>query len=275
MNSIRFPGLGIHLQIDPVALTLFGKPIYWYGLIIALALLAGIVVALIRSKRQGISADNVYDLALFATPAAIICARLYYVIFNFDLYRDNPIEILYVWNGGIAIYGAVIGAVATALLYAKIKKLNVGNLFDMGCVALMLGQSIGRWGNFVNGEAYGVATDLPWRMTVNGTLAHPTFLYESLWTLAGFILLWHYEKRKRFHGEVFLMYVLWYGIGRAWIEGLRTDSLFLGTIRISQLVAILSAAVAAVLIAVKRKKHKNVPVVYPEPEEKTDEKSDD
>lgn len=276
MTVVSFPGLGIEsLRIDPVAFTLFDRPVYWYGLIIAVALLAGVCVALVRAKRQHLSADNVYDLALFATPIAVICARLYYVIFNFEQYRDNPIKMLYIWEGGIAIYGAVIGAVATAYLYARIKKINVGNLFDMGCIALILGQSIGRWGNFINGEAYGVATELPWRMAVNGVLAHPTFLYESLWTLAGFFLLWNYEKRKRFHGEVFLMYVLWYGIGRAWIEGLRTDSLMLGTVRVSQLLAILSAAAAVVMILIKRKKYKNVPLAYPElEEEKTNEKSD-
>ncbi len=276
MTEVSFPGLGIKtIAIDPVAFELFNRPIYWYGLIIALALFAGVCVALLRCKRQHISPDNVYDLALFATPAAVICARLYYVIFNFDLYRDNLVKVFYLWEGGIAIYGAVIGAVSTAYIYAKVKKLNVGNLFDMGCIALILGQSIGRWGNFINGEAYGVATDLPWRMAVNGVLAHPTFLYESLWTLAGFFLLWNYEKRKRFHGEVFLMYVLWYGVGRAWIEGLRTDSLMLGTIRISQLVAILTAVVAVILILKNRKKYKDVPVIYPELEEETNEKSDD
>ena len=276
MTEVSFPGLGIKtIAIDPVAFELFNRPIYWYGLIIALALFAGVCVALLRCKRQHISPDNVYDLALFATPAAVICARLYYVIFNFELYRDNLVKVFYLWEGGIAIYGAVIGAVSTAYIYAKVKKLNVGNLFDMGCIALILGQSIGRWGNFINGEAYGVATDLPWRMAVNGVLAHPTFLYESLWTLAGFFLRWNYEKRKRFHGEVFLMYVLWYGVGRAWIEGLRTDSLMLGTIRISQLVAILTAVVAVILILKNRKKYKDVPVIYPELEEETHEKSDD
>lgn len=278
MTVVSFPGLGIDsITINRVAFTLFGRPIYWYGLIIAAALLAGVCVALLRAKRQQLSPDHVYDLALLATPIAVVCARLYYVIFNFSRYKDNPIEILYVWEGGIAIYGAVIGAVATAYLYARVRKINVGNLFDMGCIALILGQAIGRWGNFINGEAYGVATDLPWRMAINGTLAHPTFLYESLWNLAGFFLLWNYEKRKRFHGEVFWMYVLWYGVGRAWIEGLRTDSLYLGTIRISQLVAILSAVAAVIFIIMKRKKYKGTPVVYDalKTEETNDEKSDD
>lgn len=280
MTTVSFPGLGIGTLNLSQEIVLFGHVhIHWYGVIIAIALLVGVRVALMRAKRQQLDTECVYDLALLATPVAIIFARLYYVLFNFDLYKANPIKILYIWEGGIAIYGAVIGAVLTVFLYAKIKNINVGNLFDMGCVALILGQAIGRWGNFVNGEAYGVATDLPWRMvlteTFNGaviqTVAHPTFLYESIWDFCGFLLLWNYEKRKRFHGEVFLLYILWYGIGRAFIEGLRTDSLYLGSIRISQLVAILSAAFAAVLIAIKRKKYKNVPLVYSNSDAKEEE----
>ena len=180
------------------------------------------------------------EMLLFAVPCAIIFARIYYVVFNFAEYAEDPIRIFYIWEGGIAIYGAVIGALIGALIYCRIKKISIVRFLDVGALGLMIGQSIGRWGNFVNAEAHGGETGLPWRMMINGAPGvHPTFLYESLWNILGFILLHFYSKKRKFSGEVFVLYIIWYGIGRAMIEGLRTDSLYLFNtgIRVSQALA--------------------------------------
>ena len=197
-----------------------------------------------------------------AVPSAIICARAYYCIFNWKDYASEPISVLYIWEGGIAIYGAVIGAVAAVLLFARIKKMPFGPYGDVGALGLLIGQMIGRWGNFINREAHGEAYDGFLKMGLensNGDVIfyHPTFLYESVWNLFGFILLHFYSKKRKFDGEVFLLYVAWYGLGRAWVEGLRTDSLYLfGTgIRVSQLLAAVSAILAiAVLVYIRKVK---------------------
>ena len=277
MNNISFPALGIDFNINPVAFTLpvIGE-VRWYGIIIGLGILLAFLYCSYIAKKEDVSPDVVADLLIYALPISVICARTYYVAFSWDSYKDNLSDVFKIWEGGIAIYGAIIGAVITGLVFCKIKKIKTLKLFDICCQGLMIGQLIGRWGNFANAEAFGGYASNFLVMSINGNApVHPNFLYESLWTLAGFFLHWNYEKRKRFHGEVFLMYVLWYGVGRAWIEGLRTDSLMLGTIRISQLVAILTAVVAVILILKNRKKYKDVPVIYPELEEETHEKSDD
>lgn len=258
MNKISFPGFGFEFNVDSTAFTVFGRDIQWYALIITTGLILGIVFAIWQGKKQGLSADYFLDIALFGTPTAIIFARAYYVLFEWDYYSLHKDEIIQIWNGGIAIYGAIIGAVLAAYIYCKVKKLNVGTIFDIGALSLLIGQAIGRWGNFVNAEAYGVDTDLPWRMHI-GEMSmdvHPTFLYESLWNLVGLGLLCLYKKHKKFEGEVFWLYILWYGFGRALIEGLRTDSLYIpGTaIRISQVLAAVTVIVAAVIIAVNRYK---------------------
>ena len=258
MNKISFPGLGFEFNINSTAFTVFGRDIQWYALIITTGLILGIIFAIWQGKKQGLSPDYFLDIALFGTPTAIVFARAYYVLFEWDYYSLHQDEIIQIWNGGIAIYGAIIGAVLAAYIYCKVKKLNVGTIFDIGALSLLIGQAIGRWGNFVNAEAYGVDTDLPWRMHI-GEMSmdvHPTFLYESLWNLVGLGLLCLYKKHKKFEGEVFWIYILWYGFGRALIEGLRTDSLYVpGTaIRISQVVAAVTVIVAAIVIAVKRYK---------------------
>ena len=263
MGTITFPNLGISVNPSPVAFTIFGKDIYWYGIIIATGFILATIYAMKRSKQFGLTEDNILDMLLVAVPVAIICARAYYCIFYWDLYKDNPISALYIWEGGLAIYGGVIGALIAVAVFCKVKKMPFGPLADIGGLGLLIGQMIGRWGNFINREAHGAVTDSFLKMGIadaagNVTYYQPTFLYESLWNLVGFIMLHFYSKRRKFDGEVFLLYLAWYGLGRAWIEGLRTDSLYLfGTgIRVSQLLAILSCvgAVAAIIFIRYRKK---------------------
>ena len=268
MNPITFPGLGLEVQIDRVAFSVLGKDIYWYGIIIAFGFLLGVLYCCRRAEEYGLTSDHVVDMLLYAAPIAIICARIYYVVFYLDLYlveRDGRAALhwgkaIAIWDGGIAIYGAIIGAVLTVAVYCKVKKLKFGAFTDLCCFGLLIGQSIGRWGNFVNQEAYGGPTDLPWRMGLvvkgQGVEVHPTFLYESLWNLLGFLLLMAVARRwRKFDGQIFLSYIAWYGVGRAFIEGLRTDSLyFFGLelfgvpIRTSQVLAIGSAAAAVLLL---------------------------
>ena len=251
MGTISFPNLGISLNPSRVAFSLFGKEIYWYGIIIALGFGLAVIYAMRRVREFGLTQDDILDFIFVAVPAAVICARLYYCIFEWNQYKDNPISVLYIWEGGIAIYGAVIGAVIAAVLFSKIKKIPLLPLMDIGGLGLLIGQMIGRWGNFINREAYGSVTDTFFKMGLegaNGTVVyyHPTFLYESVWNLIGFVFLHFLSKKRRFDGQIFACYVAWYGLGRAWIEGLRTDSLYIGQggIRVSQLLAVISLVLA-------------------------------
>ena len=254
-GTISFPGLGIDGINPPRTLpfSIFGKEIYFYGLIIALGFLLAILYARRRVQEFGTNFDLVTDAILFAVPAAILCARIYYVAFRWDSYKDNPISALYIWEGGIAIYGGVIGAILGLLLFAKIKKQKLTPYLDLMALGLLIGQLIGRWGNFFNREAYGaeILDSFFLRMGIAGSDGvvrywHPTFLYESLWNLVGFVLLHFLSKRRKYDGQTFLQYVAWYGLGRVWIEGLRTDSLYLTgtTIRVSQLLAGVSFVLA-------------------------------
>lgn len=259
MGAITFPNLGISVNPSRVAFTVLGKDIYWYGIIIAVGFLLAVIYAMRRAPSFGLTEDNILDMLFAAVPLAIVCARLYYCIFYWNLYRDNPIAILYVWEGGLAIYGGVIGAVIGVAIFCRVKKLPIGPLLDVGGLGLLIGQMIGRWGNFMNREAHGAITDSFFKMGIadaagNVTYYQPTFLYESVWNLVGFVALHFYSKRRKFDGEVFLLYLAWYGLGRAWIEGLRTDSLYLFNtgIRVSQLLAALSCVAAiAVLVYVR------------------------
>lgn len=260
MTPIEFPGLGLSFSIQRVAFQVFGKDIYWYGMIIAVGFLLAAVFCSRRAKSFGLRQDDFLDMLLCALPVGILCARIYYVIFYLSLYQDEQGKFLWrraiaIWDGGIAIYGGIIGGILTCLVVCNVKKLPFLAMADLSVLGLLIGQCLGRWGNFVNQEAYGGLCDLPWRMglTVNGQsiTVHPTFLYESLWNLVGFCLLAFVVQRLRtFDGELFLCYLGWYGLGRFWIEGLRTDSLYLFNtgIRVSQLVALLSVLVAAVLL---------------------------
>ncbi len=260
INVISFPKLGLNFTINRVAFSLGSISIYWYGILIALGLFLSILYGIRESKKVGLDNNDFLNMLLIAIPVSIICARLYYVIFSFDMYKDDLMSILDIRGGGIAIYGAVIGAAATVIIYCKKKKINIGTILDMLAVGLLIGQSIGRWGNFVNGEAFGSATSLPWAMTIatGGNIiansVHPTFLYESLWNALGIIVLLIYKKRKVYNGEIFCGYMVWYGTGRALIESLRADSLYIGFIRVSQILSILLVISGLALIVYNRRK---------------------
>ena len=256
-TQIAFPGMGIKpFNINPVAFEIFGKEVYWYGIIIAFGLVLAYLWALSQAKYEEISPDTLIDLIIFGLPSAIICARIYYVIFSWDSYKDNFLDVFKIWEGGIAIYGAVIGAFVAGYIYCRFKKISFYKITDIAAPCFLIGQAVGRWGNFVNVEAYGSVTDLPWRMLIvsENKAVHPTFLYESIWNIIGFILLAKLSKKKPFEGFIFYLYLCWYGLGRVWIEGLRTDSLMLGNLRISQLVAFLCIIISAFIIIFKWKK---------------------
>lgn len=254
-QEITFPGLGLSFNPSRIAFSIGGKGIYWYGIIIAVGFLLAVVYGMKRSGKFGLTQDNVLDMLLCAVPLAIIGARAYYCIFSWDMYKDDPISVLYIWNGGLAIYGAVIGAAIGLVIITKIRKINTLAMMDVGSIGLLIGQSIGRWGNFMNREAFGGITDGFLRMgltDVNGQTiyVHPTFLYESLWNALGFLLLHLYSGKRKYDGQVFLIYIGWYGLGRMFIEGLRTDSLYMGStnLRVSQLLAAICVLVAVVLL---------------------------
>lgn len=254
-SPITFPNLGIRVNPSPVAFTVFGKEIYWYGVIIACGFVLAALYMMKRAKTFGLTDDDVLDMLLWAVPIGVVCARAYYCIFYWELFRDNPISVLYIWQGGLAIYGGVIGGGLTLLVVAKVKKMPAAVLLDVAALGVIIGQFCGRWGNFMNREAFGAVTDSFLKMGLENAAGevvyyHPTFLYESVWNLAGFIALHFYVRRRRFDGELFLLYMAWYGLGRAWIEGLRTDSLYLFStgIRVSQLLAAVFFVVAAGLL---------------------------
>ncbi len=243
-GTISFPGLGLSFNPSRVAFSIGSKPIYWYGIIIAAGFLLAVYYAMRRADQFGLTQDNIIDMLICAVPLAIIGARAYYCLFSWNLYKDDPIRVLYIWEGGLAIYGGVIGAVIGLFLYTKVKKVKTSALLDIGGLGLLIGQSIGRWGNFMNREAFGAQTDSFLRMGLTDAsgatiYVHPTFLYESVWNAVGLLILHFYSKRRKFDGQIFLMYLGWYGLGRMFIEGLRTDSLYVGSsnLRVSQLLA--------------------------------------
>ena len=251
---ISFPGLG--LELDPPSTIQLGPlTIHFYGLIIAVGMLLAVLYASKRSKEFGLKEDDLIDGVLWVTPFAIICARLYYCIFEWDQYASDPISILYIWNGGLAIYGGVLGAVIGLSVFCKVRKIKATAMMDVVSLGLLIGQLVGRWGNFMNREAFGAPTDSFLRMGLYNTATgaveyyHPTFLYESLWNFVGFLLLHFLSKKRKYDGQVALGYVAWYGLGRAFIEGLRMDSLYWGPFRVSQVLAGIScvAAVAVLL----------------------------
>ncbi len=254
---ISFPGLG--LTLDPGSYLQLGSlTIHYYGIIIALGLMLAAVYAWRRSHEFGVKADDITDGVLCIVPFAVICARAYYCIFEWDMYAADPISVLYIWKGGLAIYGGVLGAVAGMAVYCKVKKIKLPALLDLVALGFLIGQFIGRWGNFFNREAYGAETDSFLRMglflTPDGQFSatmryyHPTFLYESVWNLVGFVALHFLSKKRRYDGQIALGYVAWYGLGRAFIEGLRTDSLWWGPVRVSQALAAVSCIAAVGLL---------------------------
>ena len=278
--DIWFVNLGIRITDLQKSFSIGDFSIAYYGLILGSGVLFGLLVATIMAKKNGENPEIYLDLAIYGTIFGIICARTYYVAFSWDYYRNNLLEIFNLRGGGIAMYGSAIGAVLTVVVYSRIKKLNFGQLCDTASCGLITGQIVGRWGNFVNCEAFGGYTDnlLAMRLnvdkvhsymisqeladkmiTVNGVnyiQVHPTFLYESLWNLGVLIIMILFTKHKKWNGEVFCLYLIGYGIGRFWIESLRTDQLQIGDtgIAISQVVALVTAAVGAFLIVYNRRK---------------------
>ena len=271
-NEIAFPGLGIDgITVNSVAFSLFGIDIAWYGIIIAAGMTLAIIFGLSQMKKFGIEPDRATDVIIGGIIGGVIGARAYYVIMNWQDYAGDWKSIFQTRNGGLAIYGGVIGALLVGVVMCRIRKVRILPLFDVASMGFLIGQGIGRWGNFFNHEAFGTNTDLPWGMTSGriqqwiaenneyGTVlasltperaVHPCFLYESICCLLGFAVLFIISKHRKFDGQIFLCYILWYGAGRAVIEGLRTDSLMVGSIRISQLLAIVSAVAALILICV-------------------------
>lgn len=260
-NTIAFPGPGLSFEINRVAFTVLGRPIYWYALCILTGLLLGMMFVLATSKKRGVEPDHVFDICFWGIISSIVCARIYYCIFDWESIGGFS-GIFKIWEGGIAIYGAIIGAILSTAIYCKIKKLNWKNVFDVCCPGLFIGQIIGRWGNFFNAEVYGKETSSFFRMTINGgDGVHPLFLYESIWNLIGLLLLIAFRHKKKADGQVFCFYIFWYSLGRLFLEGMRQSEYILylipNTLGISQVVAAIGIIVGAagkVYLGVKAKK---------------------
>lgn len=279
-TSINFPHLGIYLEHVGKSISVFGFDIAYYGIIIGCSILLGLYLAQREAKRTGQNPDTYTDMVIYAIIVSVICARAYYVIFSWDHYKDNLLSIFNLRQGGLAIYGGIIGAVATVYVYSRVKKLSFPLLLDTACIGLVAGQILGRWGNFFNREAFGGYTDSLFAMQLPVSAVrvneiteemwahvqviggeqfiqvHPTFLYESIWNLGVLCFLYWYRDRKKFRGELFLTYVLGYGLGRVWIEGLQTDQLQIGStgIPVSQLLAGVLILVSLFLIIMGRRR---------------------
>lgn len=282
---ISFPGFRISpFYINRVAFTIFGREVMWYGILITLGIILAFFYALSRAKIEKISLDDMLDFALITVITGMIGARLYYVIFKLNEYivtdrtfwenlKESFLRIISIWNGGIAIYGSIIAGFIAIFFIARRKHIKFPVMLDIIAPAVMIGQIIGRWGNFINIEAYGSKTTLPWRMGIIGIhkatgipitekFVHPTFLYELFWNLIGLLIIHMIYKKKKFNGEIFFIYISWYGFGRMLIEGLRTDSLMLGPFRVSQIIGFLSFIIGGILLIINlRKSKKHEPVL--------------
>ncbi len=251
---------------NPIAFTAFGLEVRWYGIFIATALVLGLLLSIKRAPSYQLSSDDIVDFFLYMTPAIIIGARLYYVLFSFDYYQSHPREIFAIWNGGLAIHGGIIAGIIVAIIFCRVRKIDFFALADTIIPGLPLGQAIGRWGNYFNQEAYGSQTNLPWAITVKDPLlgliqVHPTFLYESIWNLLLFGFLFFYEKKfKGINGELLFIYLSGYSIGRFFIEGLRTDSLMFLGLRIAQVVSLIAVIIGVVGIVILRKRNADYPI---------------
>ena len=265
--SISFPMLG-DLSVNPSPYFKIGPlTIHWYGVIIAVGFFLAVMYCARRAHEFGMTEDHVMDVVILGVPMAIIFARIYYVTFHWESYASDPISVLYIWNGGLGMYGVLLGAVLALIIYCKWKKLSIPAFLDMVCFGFLIGQFIGRWGNFMNREAFGYETAIFCRMGLaqDGVTyyVHPTFLYESLWNFTGFLFLHFYSKKhRRFDGQIFLMYLAWYGFGRMLIEGLRTDSLYLFRtgIRVSQLVSFVALIASVGILVYNRCKVRHDPM---------------
>ncbi len=261
MNTISFPGLGIgQFELKKIAIEdLFGTGIniYWYGVIICVGLILAMAYGMLNAKRSSLTVDDFLDVAIITIPLAVICARLFYVLTD-GVKQESFVDVIAIWDGGISIIGTIIGGIIGVCLASLIKKKNVLNVFDLACRCLIIGQIIGRLGNFVNVEVYGKATELPWGMYIErlGYAVHPLFAYEMLWNIIGFVLLVLLARKKKYNGEIFLTYIAWYGLGRTFLELLR-DGEFILTGYVSAIIAavfFVGAATANIILAVKARK---------------------
>ena len=245
--------------MNPIALSLGPIKIYWYSIIILIAIILASKVLFKQAKKQNIKEEFLTNLIFYGVLWGIIGARLYYVLFNLDYYIQNPIEIIEIYNGGLAIHGGIIAGAIFFIYYSKKNKMNFLKIFDLTAPALILGQAIGRWGNFINQEAYGYETNLPWRMGIYEGVkyieVHPTFLYESIATFLIFIILTILSNKRKFKGQITLVYLITYSFARMIIEGLRTDSLMLGNIRISQLLSLIIFVISIIVYIKKNNKN--------------------
>ncbi|MEG2054258.1 MAG: prolipoprotein diacylglyceryl transferase, partial [Oscillospiraceae bacterium] len=272
--DVHFPKLGLEFIVNRIAFSIGNMPIYWYGIFIAAGMMLALAFVFSNNKRFGINGDKMVDVIFLSTICAVLCGRAYYVAFAPFEY-ESFYDMINIRDGGMAIYGAIIGAFVFGALFCKLRKVKILPMFDLAAMGFLIGQGIGRWGNFVNQEAFGSNTTMPWGMISNETTnyllqnqsvlaaqgvtvdpfmpVHPTFLYESIWCLVGFALLWAFSYRRKFDGEILLAYFTWYGTGRFIIEGFRTDSLMIGGIRVSQLVAVLMVGVSVILWVMMRR----------------------
>lgn len=256
MSEIIFPSINLKLSINAVAFQIFGINVYWYTIFIIFAFIIGIILCKRDNKKYGIEFDDIFEMLIYVIPASVIFARLYYVIFDLEYYLKYPIEILKIWNGGLAIYGGIIGGIITIYLYCKIKKKLFLDITDYLIPYLALGQALGRWGNFFNVEAYGTQTNSIFRMGITKYSTymevHPTFLYESICDFVIFIILYLLRNKRKYKGQITYIYLVLYGFIRAIIEGLRVDSLMLGTFRVSQILSIILFLVFGIILIYKR-----------------------
>ena len=265
MYHVSFPGLGIDVTINRVAFSIGSFSVYWYGILIAVGLLLAVLYAYFNAKYFDVDREKLFDCIIVGIITSIIGARAYYVLFRWDYYSIHPSEIIDIRDGGIAIYGAIIGALLGGLTVAKIKKMKLMPVLDLTMTGFLIGQAIGRWGNFFNQEAFGVETDSLFRMVSEGTggiAVHPCFLYESVWCALGFFVLHIFNRKfQRYHGQVFYLYLVWYGVERFFVERLRTDSLYLPfqvaghNVRVSQLLSLILVIVGIFMLIIKRKKN--------------------
>lgn len=240
-----------------VAFTIFGIDVMWYGILIATGMIIAVAIAVRESKRVGIKEDDIIDLALYLIPLGIIGARIYYVLFSWDQYAANPMDVFNIREGGLAIHGGLIAGILTGIVFSKVKKIDFFKLADVVVLGVPLAQAIGRWGNFINKEAHGGPTNLPWGIMVDGQKVHPTFLYESIWDVLVFIIIFSRRKNKKFDGQIIAEYMALYSLGRFFVEGLRTDSLMLGPIRMAQFISLIGIIAGVVLYIILSKRSKN------------------
>lgn len=260
MNEITFPGINLYLNVNRVAFSIGNINIYWYAVLIVVSFIIGIILCKKDDKKYDIDFENILEVLIIVIPVSIICARLYFVLFKLNYYLEYPNQILNIRDGGLAIYGGIIGAVITIAIYCKVKKINILDMLDYIVPFLALGQAIGRWGNFFNVEAHGIETTSIFRMGIieNGKYieVHPTFLYESISCFIIFIILYLLRNKRKYKGQITCIYLALYGLERAFIEDLRTDSLMLGNLRVSQVLSIILCVICSFILIYKKVKGK-------------------